>query len=96
VVTVTGAISLPSSGTVITDSNHKVIGTVLTTTGLATINLTSAAISSYIGIFYVQKSTGNTGDITGSIKIDDNYFYVCTGTYDGVTAIWKRTPIGTY
>jgi hypothetical protein len=91
VVTVVGAATLPLAGTVITDTNHQVIGTILTTVGLVTINLTTAATSSYIGEFRVQKSTGNTGDIIGSIKIDDNYFYVCTGTYDGITAIWKRT-----
>jgi hypothetical protein len=96
VVTVVGAATLPSVGAVITDTNHQVIGTILTTVGLVTINLTVAATSSYIGKFYVQQSTGNSGDIIGSMKIDDNYFYVCTGTYDGVTAIWKRTPIGTY
>ena len=94
--TVVGASSLPSSGTTITDSRHRVIGTILTTVGLVTINLTTAATSSYIGIYYVQKSTGNSGDTVGSIKIDDNYFYVCTSTYNGVTAIWKRTPISTY
>jgi len=96
VVTVTGAASLPPSGSTITDSNHRVIGTILTTAGLVTMNLTTAATSSYIGIFYVQKSTGNQGDTVGSIKIDENYFYVCTDTYDGVTAIWKRTQIGAY
>ncbi len=95
VITVAGASSLPPSGTVITDPNHRVIGTVLTTVGV-TINLTAAATSSYIGTYYIQKSTGNAGDTIGSIKIDGNYFYVCTGTYDGVTAIWKRTQIGAY
>jgi hypothetical protein len=60
------------------------------------MTLSTAATSSYIGKYYVQKSTGNQGDVVGSIKIDDNYFYVCTGTYNGVTAIWKRTPIGIY
>jgi hypothetical protein len=96
VVTVTGATSLPPPGTIITDTDHRVIGIISSTTGTATINLTAAATSSYIGKFYVQRSTGNSGDTVGSIKIDDNYFYVCTGTYDGVTAIWKRTLISTY
>ena len=96
VVTVTGATSLPPSGTTITDTDHRVIGIIFSTTGTATITLFTAATSSYIGEFYVQRSTGNSGDTAGSIKIDDSYFYVCTGTYDGVTAIWKRTSIGTY
>jgi hypothetical protein len=96
VVTVTGATSLPPSGTTITDTDHRVIGIISSTTGTTTITLSTAATSSYIGKFYVQKSTGNQGDVVGSIKIDDNYFYVCTGTYNGVTAIWKRTPIGIY
>lgn len=94
-ITITGASSLPAIGSVITDTNHNVIGTV-SSTGLGTITLISAATSPYIGAFYVQKSTGNTGDIIGNIKIDNDYFYVCTGNYDGVTAIWKRTPIGAY
>lgn len=94
-IVVTGAASLPAVGTVITDTSHKVIGTVASTVP-GIITLISAATSDYIGSYYAQKSTGNYGDVIGSIKIDSEYYYVCVGNYDGTTAIWKRTPLSAY
>jgi hypothetical protein len=35
-------------------------------------------------------SLGNPGDDTGMTAADTSYFYVCTGTYDSSTDIWKR------
>jgi len=36
-------------------------------------------------------SVGSAGDRAGLISWDANYIYVCGGTYDGSTSIWKRT-----
>ena len=36
-------------------------------------------------------SVGSAGDKAGLISWDANYIYVCGGTYDGSTSIWKRT-----
>jgi hypothetical protein len=33
---------------------------------------------------------GRVGDVLGTIATDGNYIYVCTGTYNGTTNIWKR------
>lgn len=33
---------------------------------------------------------GRVGDVLGTVATDGNYIYVCTGTYDGTTNIWKR------
>lgn len=38
-------------------------------------------------------SLGAAGDIAGLISADSNYVYVCTGTYDGTTNIWKRVAL---
>ena len=40
--------------------------------------------------------TGSTGDVAGMIAWDTNYIYICTGSYDGSTAIWKRVALGTW
>lgn len=39
---------------------------------------------------------GSIGDRAGAICQDSSYLYVCTGTYDGSTAIWKRITLNSY
>ena len=41
-------------------------------------------------------NTGATGDKAGLIAWDTSYIYVCTGDYDGTTAIWKRVALATW
>lgn len=41
-------------------------------------------------------STGSAGDVSGMISWDNNYIYICTGSYDGSTAIWKRVALSTW
>ena len=41
-------------------------------------------------------NTGSTGDVAGMIAWDTNYIYICTGSYDGSTAIWKRVALSTW
>ena len=36
-------------------------------------------------------SVGKAGDVAGMMAADPIYFYYCTGTYNGVTSIWKRS-----
>jgi hypothetical protein len=38
-------------------------------------------------------ATGNVGDTQGTICSDSTYLYVCTGNYDGSTAIWKKITL---
>jgi len=40
--------------------------------------------------------TGLQGDRLGHICTDGTYFYICTGTYDGSTTIWKRAMLSTF
>jgi len=39
---------------------------------------------------------GKTGDTVGMIAWEDDHVYVCTGNYDGVTAIWKRAALSSF
>lgn len=39
---------------------------------------------------------GNPGDLAGTTCVDSSYVYVCTATYDGTTAIWKRIALQSY
>ena len=41
-------------------------------------------------------SIGIAGDQPGLIAWGDDYIYVCTGTYNGSTAIWKRAALSTF
>ena len=43
-----------------------------------------------------SSNTGATGDVAGMIAWDTNYIYICTGSYDGSTAIWKRVTLSTW
>ena len=44
----------------------------------------------------VAAAIGQAGDTAGMTVVDANYIYVCTGSHDGSTAIWKRAAISTW
>lgn len=39
---------------------------------------------------------GSNGDVSGMMCSDSSYLYVCTGTYDGSTPIWKRIALSAF
>jgi len=41
-------------------------------------------------------NVGAAGDVAGLLSWDANYIYVCTGSYDGSTAIWKRAALSAW
>lgn len=41
-------------------------------------------------------NTGSAGDVAGMIAWDTNYIYICTGSHDGSTAIWKRVALSSW
>jgi hypothetical protein len=41
-------------------------------------------------------AVGASGDTAGMIAWDASYIYVCAADYDGSTAIWRRSAIGTW
>ena len=43
-----------------------------------------------------SSSVGAAGDGAGMIAWDSSYIYICTGSHDGSTAIWKRVALSTY
>jgi hypothetical protein len=38
-------------------------------------------------------ATGSVGDRSGTVCYDNNFFYVCTGNFDGSTNIWKKVAL---
>jgi len=44
----------------------------------------------------IAAAIGSAGDTKGMVSIDATYIYVCTATYDGSTAVWKRVAISTW
>jgi|DEB0MinimDraft_10_1074344.scaffolds.fasta_scaffold33181_2 hypothetical protein len=43
-----------------------------------------------------SSSVGKAGDVAGMIAWSNSYIYVCFGTYDGSTVIWKRADLGAF
>ena len=43
--------------------------------------------------YIAVNSRGSIGDTAGKIAYDNNYAYICTANYDGVTSIWKRAVL---
>lgn len=43
--------------------------------------------------FTTSNDQGQAGDIPGMIAVDGTNIYVCTGTYDGSTVIWKKVAL---
>ena len=41
-------------------------------------------------------NVGAAGDVAGMIAVSNSHIYVCTGTYDGSTIIWKRATLSSY
>ena len=41
-------------------------------------------------------NVGQLGDVAGMIAVDNTHMYICTGTYDGSTAIWRRATFSSY
>lgn len=41
-------------------------------------------------------NVGIQGDTAGAVCFDSTYLYVCTGNYDGGTAIWKRITLNSF
>lgn len=39
---------------------------------------------------------GQKGDVAGTMCADTSYLYVCTGTYNGSTNIWKRITLNSF
>ena len=43
-----------------------------------------------------SSNIGARGAVTGMIAWDNTYIYICTGSYDGSTAIWKRVALASW
>ena len=41
-------------------------------------------------------NVGSAGDVAGMLALNGSYMYICTGTYDGSTVIWKRASFSSY
>ena len=85
------------------DTGNMIIGpedgsTIVTDTGEHLQVKDSARFAGTIAISSNAPSTsvGAAGDETGMIAWNNSYIYVCTGDYDGSTAIWKRSGLNSW
>ena len=67
-----------------------------TTIDPVVLNRTNLQIQGRNGAYLRPPATaiGNEGDSFGDVIFDDTYLYFCMANWDGITKIWKRTPIG--
>lgn len=104
-INISGTLSVNTIDTNIIQSNDStdvVINDRLTVTGLATVgdlfvlddNITIRR--DWSDDSTRSSSVGKVGDVAGMIAWGDDYVYVCTGTYDGSTVIWKRAALSTF
>ena len=84
-------------GRQITDISGNVIGTVLSITSNTLLTLSSnAALSLTNAVYRATVPIGQQGDRLGTTMTDGTYLYVCTGTFNGSTGIWKRISLASY
>jgi hypothetical protein len=43
-----------------------------------------------------SSNIGRPGDRPGAVAVDNNYIYVCFGTYNGTSVIWKRAALSVW
>jgi hypothetical protein len=77
------------------DQNVVTINGKISKASIADTSL-DAAVAQRVPSGTVATSVGSPGDSAGKIKINGSYIYVCTGTYDGTTAIWKRATLSSF
>lgn len=73
--------------------------TITTTDCGTTIDVTPTnrnTTASTIEVRSGMTATGIQGDTPGHICTDGNYVYVCVGTYDGTTHIWRRSVLTSF
>ena len=63
--------------------------------GAGTINVEDNVIIVEVSRTVVS-AQGDPGDVAGMIAWDASYIYVCTGAYDGSTAIWRRSALSSW
>ena len=66
-----------------------------TTTDPVILNRTNLVAQGRNGAMLIAPKTpqGTEGDTFGDVCWDDNYMYVCTRDWDGISEIWRRTAI---
>jgi hypothetical protein len=90
----TSAISFVATGTYIFEFTTADAGTTIAISDLTRARNRIQDTQLRLQQRTISSSAGSAGDTDGMIAVDDNYLYVCTGIYDGSTAIWKRVELG--
>lgn len=85
-------------GRILLTSSNVVIGTIASITANNTAYLTAAPSFDITPAASYRSAVpiGDPGDRVGAIKADAEYLYVCIGSYDGTSAIWRRVTLGTF
>tara|TARA_B110000046_G_scaffold173576_1_gene196310 strand:- start:125 stop:868 length:744 start_codon:yes stop_codon:yes gene_type:complete len=90
IVPSTKVITFDATGTYILEFSTDDAGTTVAVNDLSR-NRTQQDIRSIT----TSNDHGQSGDVAGMMVVDSTNIYVCTGTYDGSTVIWKKVALAT-
>ena len=90
IVPSTKVITFDATGTYILEFSTDDAGTTVAVNDLSR-NRTQQDIRSIT----TSNHQGQSGDVAGMMVVDSTNIYICTGTYDGSTVIWKKVALAT-
>jgi len=79
----------------VTELNYTITTTDCGTT-IDVIPTNRGTVASTIEVRSGMTAFGVQGDTAGHVCTDGNYIYVCVGSYDGTTHIWRRSALSTF
>ena len=88
IVPSTKVITFDATGTYILEFSTDDAGTTV-----AVNDLTRTRTKQDIRSISTANDHGQSGDVAGMMVVDSTNIYVCTGTYDGSTVIWKKVAL---
>jgi hypothetical protein len=90
IVPATKVITFDATGTYILEFSTDDAGTTV-----AVNDLSRTRTKQDIRSISTANDEGQSGDVAGMMVVDSTNIYVCTGTYDGSTVIWKKVALAT-
>lgn len=79
----------------VTELNYTITTTDCGTT-IDVMPTNRGTVASTIEVRSGMTAIGVQGDTAGHVCTDGNYIYVCTGSYDGTTHIWRRSALSSF
>lgn len=84
-------------GRILLSDTNVVLGEISSIASNTQLFLTSNAFANLSGEdFRSRVPVGKEGDQVGAVMADETYLYMCIGTYDGASPIWRKMKFDTF